>query len=57
MNEHLTYKCNGPVVDGEREGCGRDLTELIESVPKDGEGHDVTCHCGKVVVSVMRTPE
>jgi hypothetical protein len=55
-----TYTCRGPRVEGaetrdadgrllepERVPCGLDVTELVDSVPWDGEVHTVTCpNCG-----------
>jgi hypothetical protein len=56
------YTCRGPKVEGagavtrdddgrllepERVPCGLDITELIDTVPWDGEVHTVTCpNCG-----------
>lgn len=62
------YRCRGPVrihtmPDGtiiptkERVGCGRDTTDLILSVPFDGEVHEVTCPTCGTITSVRNTPK
>lgn len=63
MNENrVTYLCAGPRIfqEGEvlgREGCGFDVTELIEAIPFDGQDHSVECPQCRTVASVMRAPQ
>jgi hypothetical protein len=60
----VKYTCSGPrVLDAEgqptmqRQGCGKDLTALIESVPVDSQDHVVECPCKhKLSISVKRVP-
>lgn len=45
------YRCNGPRVTPdsmERQGCGYDLTPLIQRIPQDGKEYSITCpECGE----------
>lgn len=54
-------RCKGKVIEETetekiREGCGFDMTEVIEAIPQDGEVHDYECpKCGNTG-TVRRTP-
>jgi hypothetical protein len=55
------YTCLGRAIyqEGEyvgREGCGQDLTAQILGVPEDGRNYKLPCPCGKLLISLMRTP-
>lgn len=56
--QKIKYTCLGRMLpDGNRKGCGFDLTPIIDEVPFDGEVHELECpRCGNPF-TVRRGPE
>lgn len=50
---------DGTLMDGEylgHQGCGHDLTALMDALPADGLPHEVACPRCETVGTHMRTP-
>lgn len=54
----MRYLCRGKRGKGtKRQGCGQDMTKLVNRVPEDGKVHEVKCPTCYTVATVRRTPK